>query len=87
MFAKTANSNNPSTGSSLTAAGAGAALLSNSGTNAFCPQSDQSFYCQMYRTLGIVQMTIAFIVIFLSVLYLLYFLYTNRKTFFYSSKK
>lgn len=79
-------STGPSTGSSMAAAGAGAALLSNSGTSAFCPQSDQSFYCQMYRTLGIVQMTIAFVVIFFAIMFLIYFLYTNRKMFF-SSKK
>lgn len=83
-MAKTATG--PSTGSSVAAAGAGAVLLSNSGTTAYCPQSDQSFYCQMYRTLGIVQMTIAFIVIFFAVMFLIYFLYTNRKMFF-SSKK
>ena len=74
----------PSTLSSGGAIVAGGALASNSGSGGatFCPTSDNSFYCQMSRSLGILQMTITFIIIFIAIIYLIYYVISNRKALF-----
>lgn len=73
-------SNNLSTGAMI---GGTTALMSNSGTNtvARCPIDDNSIYCIISRTAGIVGMVIYIIVIlifFSAFLFFLYYLYKSN---------
>ena len=70
-------------GSNTGAIIAGGTLAANTGTpHNTCSTSDQTLYCQMVRALGMTQMIITFIVIFIAILYLIYFVYSNRKRLF-----
>lgn len=53
--------------------GLGSRRRKSSGGYTVCPTSDQSFYCKMSRSLGIFRMIILFII---------YYIYSNRKSFF-----
>ena len=67
-----------STGSGAAAAVAGGVLLSSSSGgngNIGCPESNKSFYCQISRTTKIVQMLLTLLIIFLSIIFLIGFLY------------
>jgi hypothetical protein len=80
---KLSSSTGPSMGSNAGAIAAGGVLASNTGTpNNTCSSTDQTFYCQMVRTLGMTQMIITFVAIFFAVIYILYYVYSNRKTLF-----
>ena len=73
-----------STGTKLGAIGAGGALAMNSGSGNMyvCGTTDQSFYCQLTRFTGSVQMIITLIIIFLAIMFLLFFAYkymTSKK--------
>ena len=63
---------------------AGGALATSSGSGGFtvCPTSDQSFYCKMSRSLGILRMILSFFIIFFAILFIIYYIYSNRKSFF-----
>jgi len=66
-------------GSNAAMAGTGLAFMSSSGNNARCPINDNSFMCQLSRTVSITSMIIYLLVVFAIILYLLYILYKYVK--------
>jgi hypothetical protein len=56
-------------------AGGTAASMSSSGNVAQCPLNDDSFYCQLSRTTGIISMIIFIIIALVSVISFLYYIY------------
>jgi hypothetical protein len=82
-FQNNEQNNGPSIGSNVGVAAAGGALAGNSGVPSnTCSTSDQSIYCQMVRTLGMTQMIITFVIIFFAIMFIIYYVYSNRKTLF-----
>tara|TARA_B100000795_G_scaffold269488_1_gene259015 strand:+ start:739 stop:1023 length:285 start_codon:yes stop_codon:yes gene_type:complete len=69
------NGNSSSSGLGAGVAGGFLASMSSSGGTTICSSKDDTFYCKMSRVLGIVGMTISFIIIFLSLIALIYFGY------------
>lgn len=70
-------------GSNMGAMAAGGALgLAADGGygNIGCPSSDTSFYCQLSRSVKIIQMILLLLIIFGSISYLLYFFYNMKKS-------
>jgi hypothetical protein len=69
------NGNTPSSGLGAGVIGGFLGSMSSGGTT-ICSSTDETFYCKMSRTLGIVGMTISFIFIFLLLIALIYIAYT-----------